>query len=215
MAERADADVIEAELAAYYDAEAADRASRALDPSRVAARSRFLERLGASEALAGPVLEVGVGPGRDAGALVAAGLDLVGVDLSIEHAKRAAAAGAAALVATGRALPFVDAAFRALWSMSTLMHIPDSAIAGVLTEVRRVLAPGAIAAIGVWGGPNVEERSDQDRFDPPRFFSRRTDDRWRTMLGVVGEVQRFERWGEDRDDFWYQFAFVVRDARGG
>lgn len=215
MAERADADVIEAELAAYYDAEASDRASRALDPPRVEARSRFLERLGALASLPGPVLEVGVGPGRDAGAFVAAGLELVGVDLSIEHAKHATAAGAAALVATGRALPFVDGAFRALWSMSTLMHVPDTAIGGVLAEVRRVLAPGAVAAIGVWGGPNVEERSDQDRFDPPRFFSRRTDDRWRAMLATVGEVERFERWGEDRDDFWYQFAVVVRDAHGG
>ena len=92
------------------------------------------------------------------------------------------------------------------------MHVPNTAIDGVLVELRRVLAPGAIAAIGVWGGPDVEERSDQDRFDPPRFFSRRSDDRWRAVLATIGDVEHFERWGEDRDDFWYQFAFVRRSV---
>ena len=58
MADRTEAQGIEAELTAYYDSEAADRAGRALDPDRLAARSAFLDRL-REESIAGPVLEVG------------------------------------------------------------------------------------------------------------------------------------------------------------
>ena len=75
-----------------------------------------------------------------------------------------------------------------------------------------MLAPGALATIGVWGGPDIEARSDNERFDPPRFFSRRSDDRWRTLLGAIGAIERYETWGEGRDDFWYQFAVLRVDG---
>jgi hypothetical protein len=73
--------------------------------------------------------------------------------------------------------------------MSTLMHVPNEAIAGALAELRRVLAPGALAAVGVWGGPDVEHHSDIDVLDPPRFFSRRSDDRWRSLLATLGSIE--------------------------
>ena len=198
---------VERDLAAYYEQEAAERAGRALDPRRVAARAAFLARLGGRT---GRLLEVGIGPGRDAAAFVAGGVRVVGVDLSVEHARRARSAGAAAAVATVRCLPFDDGTFSALWSMSTLMHVPNEAIADALAELRRVLAPGALAAIGGWGGPDVEHRSDIDVLAPPRFFSRRSDDRWRSLLATLGSIEEFATWGRDGNGFWYQWAVVRR-----
>ena len=200
---------IEADLIRYYDQESAERSERAVDPPRLAARSAFLSRLAVDGRRS--LLEIGIGPGRDAGAFLAAGFDVVGVDLSSEHARRATALGAGVAVGSVRALPFASASFASLWSMSTLMHVPDVAIEASLDEVRRVLAPGGVAAIGVWGGPDLEHRSDADRYDPPRFFSRRSDARWRGLLGRhVGEVESFEAWTNEHDDqFWYQFAVVV------
>jgi SAM-dependent methyltransferase len=154
------------------------------------------------------MLEVGIGPGRDSTAFVAAGIPIVGIDLSLEHAQRAGSTGAAAVVATVRRLPFGDSAFTALWTMSTLMHVPNEAIAEVLAELRRVLAPGALAAIGVWGGPDVEHHSDIDILDPPRFFSRRSDGRWRSLLSILGSIEDFVTWGPEGGGFWYQWALV-------
>lgn len=207
----ADPGAIEAQLRRYYDQESAERAERAVDPRRVDARTAFVERLASEDRRT--VLEIGTGPGRDAATFVAAGFATIGVDLSWEHARRATALGAAVAVASVRALPFPDATFDGLWTMSTLMHVPDSAIDAALDEVGRVLRPGAVAAVGVWGGPDVEHLSDVDRYDPPRFFSRRSDERWRSLLEHrVGAVETFEPWVEHDDAFWYQWA-VVRRAR--
>jgi SAM-dependent methyltransferase len=202
-----DVAAVESALAAYYEQEAVVRATRALDPQRVEARDRFVARIADGRPR---LLEVGIGPGRDAAAFVAAGIPVVGVDLALDHARRAATTGAAAVVATVRRLPFADGAVGALWTMSTLMHVPDAAIAGALAELRRVLAPGALAAIGVWGGPDVEHHV-AGNFDPPRFFSRRSDARWRSLLAGLGTVEDFTTWADRGEDLRYQWA-VVRTA---
>ena len=210
MERSAAATEVERDLARYYDQEAAARADRDLDPRRVAARTRLVADVVAAVP-GGRILEVGTGPGRDAAALVDAGLDTVGIDLSFEHVHRAAATGASTVVASVRHLPFADGSFDALWSMSTLMHVPATAIADALAELRRVLRPGALAAIGVWGGADVESHHERDAYDPPRLFSRRSDERWRTMLATIGPVEEFETWTDVGDgEYWYQWAVVRR-----
>ncbi len=200
-----DAARIERDLAAYYDQEAGERAERALLPQRIAMRHEFAASLRGTERL----LEIGIGPGRDATAFVERGIAVTGVDLSTVFAALASAAGAQIALATARALPFRDRAFDVVWTMSTLMHIPESAIGGALAEVRRVLKPGGVASIGVWGGADVENLLPGS-FDPPRLFSRRSDDRWQQLVSVIGDVERFETWHEGDEEFWYQWAIVRR-----
>jgi SAM-dependent methyltransferase len=177
-----------------------------LQPPRIAARDAFIAALPERTT----VLEVGVGTGRDATGFVAAGHTVVGVDLSQAFAEHSRRAGAHVVLASARALPFPDGAVSALWTMSTLMHTPTAASDGALRELRRVLAPDAVAAIGVWGGPDVEEYLASPRYDPPRLFSRRSDARWRELLGTIGTIEHFERWDDDGDPFWYQYAVVRR-----
>ncbi|HUS21357.1 MAG TPA: hypothetical protein VMZ66_05005, partial [Aeromicrobium sp.] len=79
-------------------------------------------------------------------------------------------------------------------------------------ELSRVLKPGGVAAIGVWGGRDVEDysREDQVAGRTPRLFCRRSDERWRSMLGAIGSVEVFETWRDDDHDFYYQWATVRR-----
>ncbi len=213
VAHEASVSAIERETARYYDSEEG-REDRPLDPRRIAARDRFIEaaRAGGHNRAA---LEIGAGPGRDALALINAGLLIFGVDLSFGHATRGSAAGVTMTVASGRALPFATKSIGALWSMSTLMHIPAVAIESTMHELARVLVPDATVAIGVWGGPDIEHFSDLDAATPSRgrrLFSRRSESSWRPMLEIIGRIDDFEVWenaNADDDTFRYHMAFVT------
>jgi SAM-dependent methyltransferase len=196
---------VELDTAAFYDAEGEARASRPLDPRRVAAREELLASLGPSSR----VLEVGSGPGRDAVAFVEARHRYAAVDLSFEHARRCGATGAPAVQASVRHLPFPTGAFDAVWTMSTLMHVPDGAIEGALAEIGRVLAPGGVLVAGVWGGADVVEWDE--RPSGRRLFDRRSDARWRSLLATVGSIEAYESWTYDGAFDAYQWS-VVRSA---
>ncbi|MGY2081118.1 class I SAM-dependent methyltransferase [Modestobacter sp. SYSU DS0657] len=104
-------------------------------------------------------------------------MQLSGVDLSPQHVALCRAAGVDAHVAPVRALPFGDASLDAGWTMSTLLHVPDAELDQALTEIRRVLRPGAPLAVGVRCGADVEGPLASDAFDPPRFVSSRSPGR--------------------------------------
>jgi SAM-dependent methyltransferase len=205
-----DPDAVEADLIAYYDGDEG-RADSPLNDDRIAARDAFIAALAPSSR----VLELGAGPGRDAVGFLDLGYSYVALDLSFEHCRRChRRTGAAVVRASVRHLPVRTGSFDAVWTMSTLMHVPDSAIDGVLSEVRRVLAPGGVLCAGVWGGADEERTSDTDAQTgrPPRLFSRRSDERWLSMLERVGAIESFERWSYDGTDFAYQLARVRRLA---
>lgn len=196
------------DLIAYYDAEVADRADRELPAWREGARSAFIDQLLAEGRRR--LLEVGCGPGRDALAFAAAGLDYTGVDLSpasVEHCRRR---GLDCHVASAVDLSLADGSFDAAWTMSTLLHVPNHAISRALGELVRVVAPGSPIAVGVWGGDDVE-RADpalsDARFGPPRFFSLRADETWRGLLARHAHVERWEPWRDERG-LTYQFAVL-------
>jgi ubiquinone/menaquinone biosynthesis C-methylase UbiE len=103
--------------------------------------------------LPGPILNVGAGYTG----LTTRGMDIINVDLVAP-----AVAGpleAPFVVADGRALPFPDRHFQGVLLKDVLEHVVDSI--GLLTEVRRVLAPGGRVTIitpraiprAVWDDP--------------------------------------------------------------
>ena len=198
---------LESDLATYYDQDAAARAARTIDPRRVEWRTGFADLLAAEGR--DTLLEVGVGPGHDARAMRAAGFEVTGVDLSPEHVRLARENGIEAYVASVLDLPFADDSFAAGWTMSTLLHVPDADIDAALAEIARVLQPGAPLAIGVWGGRDWEGLRDQDDIVPRRFFSLRSDDRLREILGRHGTVERFDTWAGNGASWTYQ-AVVLR-----
>jgi SAM-dependent methyltransferase len=197
---------LEADLAAYYDQEAGERAARDLQPRRVEHRAAFLDLLVAEGRRR--VVEVGTGPGVDAGAFLARGLAVSGVDLSPEHVRLARAAGVEAYVASVLDLPFADGSFDAGWTMSTLLHVPDADLHAALAEITRVLRPGSPLAVGVWGGLDWEGHRDRDEIQPPRFFSLRSHERWRAALGRHGSVDEWDTWAPDGTSWTYQWAML-------
>jgi ubiquinone/menaquinone biosynthesis C-methylase UbiE len=131
----------------FYDA------TRAL-PDDVHARLTAL--LAAELAGRGAALEIGVGTGRIALPLVAAGIDLVGVDIAAKMLRRLVdnAGGRAPFplcVGDVTALPFADRSFGAVVA-SHVLHLV-SAWRATVDEAVRVMHPGGVFLVDFGGTP--------------------------------------------------------------
>lgn len=196
----------EADLASYYDHEVAHRLAREVPAPRVARRLAFVELLRREDRFS--VLEVGAGPGRDGTAFREAGLRYSGVDLAPESAAVCRAQGLDVQVASVLRLPFEDRSFDAGWTMSTLLHVADADVDAALTEIVRVLRPGAPLAIGLWGDANHREGPwGTAEFGPQRFFSLRTDEAMQTLLSTYGTVEEWATWDAE-EPVHYQWTVV-------
>lgn len=93
---------------------------------------------------AGPVVEVGCGPGRITGYLRDRGLDIAGIDLSpaMIDVARAAHPGIAFTVGSMIALDLPDGSLAGLVAWYSIIHTPPELLPGVFAEFRRVLRPG-------------------------------------------------------------------------
>lgn len=187
-------DLNEARLAAYYNQRALTTPIQPMTRQRVEHRQDFI-RLLKSEGRHS-VLEIGCGVGIDGLAFVQAGIHYAGVDLSEENVRLARTRRLEVSVASGRRLPFPDRTFQSLWTMSTLLHVPNSAIDKVLAEMVRVTEPGAPVAVGLWSGDDEEVLNPEDVTGPARFFSRRSDAAVLRIFGSRCTVENFETWPE-------------------
>lgn len=203
-------DRISASLAAYYEEEAGDRADRPIDAERIARRDGFVERC-RSEGIA-TVLDVGMGPGRDTVALRDAGLGALGLDLAHASARLALGDGVPAIQGSLYGLPVATHSVDAVWTMSTLVHVPDARFDEAMSEFARAVRPGGLVAIGLWGGRDQEEVLRFDDGRAGRFFSLRTVDRARDMLGEHGEIVSTEVWGRVGRGSWDYLFAVLRLA---
>lgn len=143
------------------------------------------------------VFELGCGPGVGGLQFVRAGIRYSGADHSEDHIRLAKAKGLEASVASGQDLPFADRAFSAVWTMNTLLQVPNSEIDDVVRELVRVAAPGAPIAVGLWSGEDEEGLNLEEPVESRRFFSRRSDDTVQRIFGSHGTVETFMTWPED------------------
>ncbi len=153
---------------------------------------RLVRRLPA----AARILELGSGSGRDAAFLLDRGFDVTALDGSQAMAERAATfhpelAGRIRVHRLPAPLPFADAAFDAVISLATLMHLPVSAIPDVLAECHRVLRPGGRFAISVpTERPGLDEAG---RDEGGRYFTVIGADDWAGLIRDAG-FERVEEW---------------------
>ncbi len=146
------------------DSIAFDRAADYYDETRglsVDGVRRTTEALSDAFRGAGPILEVGVGTGQVAMPLAAAGVAVVGLDLSRPMlSKLVGKAGGAPpfplIEGDATRMPFGDAVFGGAYLRWVLHLIPDWKSA--VTEITRVVAPGGrfLAALGSYGGLRSE-----------------------------------------------------------
>lgn len=193
---------IDASLRSFYDNELGDRARRALGDEREARVRAFTDHLHAHGAKA--LLEVGCGAGRDGLILCRSGCDYIGVDLSSTAVQTCRDLGLHAVQATATSLPFLDNAFDAAWSMSTLMHLPGDGFDQAIRELRRVVRPGAVVEIGVWGHTSNREWISPDG----RYFNHRSDEQLQDVLLDLGQVAAFDTWDWRDDGGHYQWARI-------
>jgi len=120
---------------------------------------RFLLRLSELSPTPRRALDVGAGTGHLLARLCGAhpGLEATGLDLAagMARAAREAAPAARWLLADAEALPFAAGTFDLVVSTSALQWLPrlDRAFA----EARRVLAPGGVLAVALFGGETLWE----------------------------------------------------------
>jgi SAM-dependent methyltransferase len=110
-------------------------------PEFEAFRDRF------AAAASGPVADLGCGPGQHAQALRAAGLDVLGVDLSTAMLALAARRGVPVVQGDLRRLPLRHRAFGALWSSASLLHVPIEDVDATLAGWRALLRPGGLLGL--------------------------------------------------------------------
>lgn len=105
----------------------------------------------------GTVLDVGCGPGHLTEYLRSRDVEAIGVDVVptfIEHARTAHPHGRYLLGSMDR-LPIADHSVAGVLAWYSLIHVPPDDLDGVLTELRRSLAPAGALVAGFFDGAEI------------------------------------------------------------
>jgi SAM-dependent methyltransferase len=184
-----DYEVIRASLRQAYDQHAAEREHKGKDPWKLAERAAFLTRLRNERCRT--LLEIGAGTGQDAEFFAASGLEVVATDASPAMIRFCQDKGLDARVMDFAALDLKPGSVDAVHAMNCLLHVPNAELPAVLAGIARVLRPGGLFFLGVYGGDGTEGSFPDDHHVPPRFFSFRTDEQLVRMVSETFEVLDF------------------------
>lgn len=162
------------DLITAYNNRAEERNHMNIADWKLREREQFLNMLRQQKAEA--LLEIGSGPGRDGLFFELQGLDVTCTDQSPEMVRLCRDKGLKAEVRSFDALGFPDHSFDAVYGLNCLLHVPKRELTGALEEVRRVLKPGGLFYMGVYGGTDSEGVWEKDSYEPKRFFAMYTDE---------------------------------------
>ena len=138
------------------------------------------------------LLEIGAGTGQDSVYFQQEGFAVVAADLSPVMVERCRAKGIEAHVMDFLRLDVPAGSFDAVYTMNSLLHVPNDDLPAVLAAVRTVLRPGGLFYAGVYGGTeSAEGPIDGDEHVPPRFFSWRKDEELLAFAAACFDVVDF------------------------
>lgn len=154
-------------------------------------------------ASAGPVLDLGCGPGYWTAYLHRLGVQVTGIDLVPEfigHA-RASHPGPEFRLGSMVDLPAPEQAVAGVLSWYSTIHVPPAELGGVLAGFRRLLAPSGTLVLGFFEGDNEVAPFDHAVAVAYRW----PGDLLIKRLAEAGfaEVERVRRQGPDRPDRKY------------
>jgi SAM-dependent methyltransferase len=178
-------------LASSYDRHARKRDRQGKEGWKIEERDHFLARLAPLDERR--LLEIGAGTGHDSHFFDQMGLRTFTTDLSHEMARLCREKGLLAAVMSFEHLAFPRASFDAVWALNCLLHVPRAEISTVLQEVRRVLKPGGLFYMGLYGGRDSEGIWEDDHYRPRRFFSFYTDEAVQEVAAQFFALRHFKR----------------------
>lgn len=204
-----DPEALKSGLVSHYDAAAEERESKGLVEFRAGYRSRFADVL--RSAAITELVDLGSGTGHEGGWFLSEGFAVTALDLSPAHVDLCRSKGLDAIVGDFYELPWPDERFRAAWCMSSIMHIPNADLNAVVDEFARILAPGGILSLGLWGGEDTEGIWEGDFSEPKRFYSLRSVATMRSALKRHFEVVDLDEQKVDNHSGWpYQWWLLRR-----
>ncbi|GIP30261.1 hypothetical protein J23TS9_53910 [Paenibacillus sp. J23TS9] len=172
-----------------YDNQAELRNSSSLEGWKVEERDQVLNAFRTNDVRT--VLEVGAGPGRDSLFFQEHGFDMTTVDLSEEMVRLCRQKGLRARMMDFYDLDFVDRSFDAVYAMNCLLHVPKAQLPDILTEIKRVLKPGGLFYLGLYGGMESDGIWEQDAYEPKRYFAMYPDEEIRMKIQGYFRIEDF------------------------
>jgi SAM-dependent methyltransferase len=200
-------------LRAAYDANAKARDRRTRPAWKRSVREAFLETLRREGYTR--LLEIGSGAGQDGAFFARQGLDVICVDLSPKMVLLCREKGLEAYVMDVTDLRFPAESFDAATSLNSLLHLPKAELPEALREVQRVLRPGGVFYLGVYGGHDEEGIWEQDTYDPKRFFSFHTDEQLLAAVGAIFDVASFDRIAVEEEDARFHVQSLILRKKTG
>ena len=181
-------DVVDS-LREAYDISAADRDSRGAVPWnwKVVERASFLQQLRNNRCER--LLEVGAGTGHDSIFFQNSGLEVIATDLSPAMVACCLQKTLDARVMDFLHLDFPDRYFDAVYALNCILHVPNADLPAVFEAVWRLLRPGGLFYVGIYGGKSVE--GVQNNEVPARFFSWRTDEEIKNYANRLFDIVDF------------------------
>lgn len=162
---------------------------------------------------AGPVVEIGCGPGRIAAYLADRGLDISGIDLSPRMIELARAAYPALRFEVGsmEELTFADASLTGLVAWYSVIHLPPQRVPAVLTEFHRVLQVGGQLLIAGFADeiPDAAEPFDHRVATAYRWSPERLADEVAKAGFTVGA--RLVRVADPDERFLHMYLMASKD----
>lgn len=177
---------IKTSLKYSYNSQAEQRDAAQLDSWKIEERESVLCQFQANHVQ--NVLEIGAGPGRDS-LFFSKHLDITAVDMSEEMVRLCRQKGLHAIVMDFYELRFGDQAYDAVYAMNCLLHVPKAQLTSVLAEIRRVLKPGGLFYMGLYGGFSKDGIWELDTYEPKRYFAMYPDEE---IQGIVQEYFHVE-----------------------
>jgi SAM-dependent methyltransferase len=191
-----------------YDRYARERDASAIDDWKIQVRTDFLALCQAEGRQT--LLEIGAGPGRDSLFFQAQGLRPVCIDISPAMVALCQEKGLAARVMDAAALDFPDGSFAAVYALNSLLHLPKAELPAALRQVERVLAPGGVFFLGLYGGDDTEGILEADTYRPKRFFASYSDNSLEAVETQVFTLHAFNRVYFDPVDLLHFQSLILR-----
>ncbi len=201
-------EALKEQLRRAYDSRAEVRNSKTIADWRAGPRDDFaalLKREGKRT-----ILELGSGPGHDGRYFQELGFEILCTDLSPEHVRLCQEKGLEARVMDNTQMDLPPVSYDAVYAMNSLLHLPKKDLPTVLDNIKRVLKPGGLFFLGVYGGIDSEGYHDDDVYEPKRFFALYSDDNLKQILDAVFQLESFTAvpYEGDNPDMHWQAAVL-------